>query len=455
MLFATRKLKELELEIVTQAPTGTISITENGTVDVTDYASAEVNVDYATINFNLPAFTRVTPTGLSRGTMNFAATTVAPAGGSSPQSGYALFGGGGGSSSAYTTVNAYNTSLTRTTPTELSQGRHSLAATNVGGYALFGGGSNGSTSSSRVDAYDTSLTRTTPTELSQARINLAATAVGNYALFGGGSGSPRSSSVDAYDTSLTRTTPTGLSQGRENLAATNVGGYALFGGGQSSSFVYSSVVDAYDTSLTRTTPTELSQARAQLAATAVAPSGDQQSGYALFGGGYGSGSTYYATVDAYNTSLTRTTPTELSQGRDGLAATNVGGYALFAGGYAVEVEYRYDEDLDEYIEDYIYIYSNVVDAYNTSLTRTTLTELSQGRCYLAATTVGNYALFGGGYFYTDKVDAYSLTDYDIPLFPGTKYSFNGAAESTSSTWQTISIQGPAVGYTKIKNVTIN
>ena len=81
--------------------------------------------------------------------------------------------------------------------TALSEARSFLAATSVGNYALFGGG--GDSSSSTVDAYNTSLTRTSPTALSEARYYLAATSVGNYALFGGGdNGSGERSTVDAY-----------------------------------------------------------------------------------------------------------------------------------------------------------------------------------------------------------------------------------------------------------------
>lgn len=75
--------------------------------------------------------------------------------------------------------------------TALSVARNYLVATTVGGYALFGGGRGGS---SVVDAYDSSLVRSTPTVLSQARSELAATNVGDYALFGGG----YSAVVDAY-----------------------------------------------------------------------------------------------------------------------------------------------------------------------------------------------------------------------------------------------------------------
>ena len=63
-----------------------------------------------------------------------------------------------------------------------------------------------------------------------------------------------------------------------------------------------------------------------------------------------------------------------------MTATTIGDFALFAGG---------DTSLSP-------SYSKVVDAYDTSLTRTTANEMSAGRYYLAATTVGDYALFGGG-----------------------------------------------------------
>ena len=85
-------------------------------------------------------------------------------------------------------------------------------------------------------------------------------------------------------------------------------------------------------------------------------------------------------------SLTRTTATSLSVGRSYLAATTVGDYALFGGGS----------------------YKNTVDAYDASLTRTTATALSVPRSFLAATSVGNYALFGGGDG-KNTVDAYTIS----------------------------------------------
>ena len=85
------------------------------------------------------------------------------------------------------------------TITALSQARDNLAGTSVGNYALFAGGSSKASYQSTVDAYNSSLVRSTPTALSEARHYLAATSVGNYALFGGGdNGSGDRSIVDAY-----------------------------------------------------------------------------------------------------------------------------------------------------------------------------------------------------------------------------------------------------------------
>ena len=83
------------------------------------------------------------------------------------------------------------------------------------------------------------------------------------------------------------------------------------------------------------------------------------------------------------------TATALSAARYDLAAASVGNYALFGGGYTGAV-------------------SDVVDAYDTSLVRTAPTALSAARYALAAASVGNYALFGGGYTttYSAVVDVY-------------------------------------------------
>jgi len=54
----------------------------------------------------------------------------------------------------------------------------------------------------------------------------------------------------------------------------------------------------------------------------------------------------------------------------------------------------------------------VVDIFDATGARIGTTTLSQARCYLAATTVGDLALFGGGYSgsYSNVVDIFELTD---------------------------------------------
>ena len=75
------------------------------------------------------------------------------------------------------------------------------------------------------------------------------------------------------------------------------------------------------------------------------------------------------------------TATPLSKYRIFLAGTTVGGYALFGGG-------GYDSDAKKG--------EAIMDAYNASLTRTTAASLSVARQGLTAITLGNHALFVGG-----------------------------------------------------------
>ena len=268
---------------------------------------------------------------------------------------YAIIGGGGEGKNSSNQVDAYNANLTKSNPTTLSARVFYLGAASVGNYALFAGGrtntagSSSTGSQSIVNAYDTSLTRTFPTDLSSARYNVAGASTGNYALFAGGISGTRSNDttvttvVDAYNASLTRTSATVLSEQNEDWTGVSFGTYALFGGGQNNGVeYYSSTVNVYNSSLTRSVATPLSKARQSLGATSV---GD----FALFGGGDAefNDDQGVTVVDAYDTSLTRSNPTELSVGRGSLGATSVGKYALFAGGLDEESAYR--DEVDAYV----------------------------------------------------------------------------------------------------------
>ena len=77
-------------------------------------------------------------------------------------------------------------------------------------------------------------------------------------------------------------------------------------------------------------------------------------------------------------------------------SASVGNYALFGGGYSNISPYQKD----------------IVDAYDTNLVKSTPTALSQARCDLAATSIGDYALFGGGRGSSadqNTVDAYNTS----------------------------------------------
>lgn len=211
-------------------------------------------------------------------------------------------------------------------------------------------------SQSAVDAYNTSLTRTTATPLPSNVYACAGGTVGGYAVFSGGSSMNSDSTlvetigameiVRAYDSSLTSSQAAPLSCPRAVHSAATIGNHLLFAGGYNSTTgKYLSTVESYDASLTRSTAVELSSAKNGLASATVGE-------YAMFAGGYkgNSDAAYVATVDAYNTALTKTTMPDLSVGRYGLASAVIGDYALFAGGIS-KIQgpaYKYQDVVDVY-----------------------------------------------------------------------------------------------------------
>lgn len=215
--------------------------------------------------------------------------------------------------------------------------------------------------------------------LSVARYDFAATTGGNYALFGGGyASSGKSAVVDTYNGSLTKGTASNLNQARDHLAATfnAANGYILFACGYNINASPSNEIDIYISSTLSKGRFSAYEARYYLAATSVGS-------YGLIAGGRTSGGGLSAVVDVVPGSGAMSTASSLSAARYGLAATTVGNYALFGGGYN----------------------SNVVDSYNSALTRGSVTTLSTNRYNPAATTIGNYALFGS----VNTVDTYNTS----------------------------------------------
>jgi hypothetical protein len=335
-------------------------------------------------------------TGLYSGRYAMASTSVGN---------YALFAGGWSANYSDTNnVDTYDKSLTHS-HRQIGRGRNRAAATTVGNHALIAG----SDDHKVVDALDSSLTLSNPADLTYQRINLAATTVGNYAIFAGGCSY---TDIEVYDSSLTKIAVNNTIVYRTmNLAATTVGNYAIFAGGSvyNAYDEFNSHTVAFDSSLTTNAAfSNLSSSRERLAAATVG-------NYAIFAGGY---STYtdeaydeetdeyyeytvekYHTIgDVYDNSLTKLNyaVSLVGNGASDLAATTVGNNAIFYGGHHLEYEEIYDEEYDEYYTDSYYSESGDATIFTDTLTKRVLYPINTARTRLSAATVGNYAIFAGG-----------------------------------------------------------
>ena len=92
---------------------------------------------------------------------------------------------------------------------------------------------------------------------------------------------------------------------------------------------------------------------------------------------------------------------DLSNTTTYLAATTIGDYALFGGGTKGSTIYK------------------TVDAYNSALTKSTCNDMGYTKRYLAATSVGNYALFAGGERTDSGTIANTVDTYTSALAKGT------------------------------------
>lgn len=343
--------------------------------------------------------------------------------------------------------------------TPLSIARSGLAATTVGNYALFAGGAVGyfgvsdasATGFETVDAYSANLTKTTAPSLGVKRSGLTATTVGNYALFAGGEYSSGGSnyynnSIDVYDNTLTKmsllslgytTVDTSTSPptshrhvcAGDGMSSTTIADVALFSRG----FICSSS-QTMDDNIYSVTSTLVSSrlaasfgryyASATTAGThavfyggstasnsATVINADQTSttatigsnrykfynnaatsvgDFAIFAGGEDnhltSGSAKYPYVYALSASLVTSALSNLSTSKASLSATTVGELAIFAGGYSSGNASTAASDT-----------SNIIDIYDANLVKTSVLTLAVKRGKLSATAIGDYALFAGGY----------------------------------------------------------
>lgn len=297
--------------------------------------------------------------------------------------------------------------------TSLHMSKYYLAAGSVGDYALFAGGrgKDMDTTVSKVEAYNSSLVKSTATSMRTERNTHTATIVpDSYVIFAGGvntSNSPQEN-ADAYNASLTKTN-VAFARPTENMAATHVGNYGLLAGGVYGAYTVSSgaKVKAFDKSLTQSYPTALSTTRQSAV-------GGHVGNYAIIAGGFeGSNADSQvkaATADCYNASLTKTPISNLSASAYGGASASVEGYAIFV--VATDIANAYNASLTRTILPVPGIKPDMATAvngiaffagdddstktlaYDGSLTRTEFD--AYGYFGGAAASVGNFALFAGG-----------------------------------------------------------
>lgn len=298
---------------------------------------------------------------------------------------YALFAAGmPADGSNLKSVETYNTSLTKGTASDFSGSNSSGRA--IGGqnstYAAF------LSTDQYVYAYNSSLTLSRKNKANSAFPQYAASISSNdNILFLGGNGTQF---VDIYNASLVHSKSSSYSSIKLNPAGEAIGTYAIFAGGTTSSSggSFLSTAEIYDSSITKITATNknLSVARMALAAASTGS-------YALFAGGLAEDSKVVNTVDTYNSSLTKSTTTGLSNSRYTLNGLSIDNYAIFAGGRSSFSGYL-----------------STIDIYDNSLTRTT-NSLSLAKVSLASTILGNKAIFaGGGTYQSGGIQANNTVD---------------------------------------------
>lgn len=200
---------------------------------------------------------------------------------------------------------------------------------------------------------------------------------------------------------------------RKYHSSANTGDYIIFGGGTTSNdgSTYTGMLEIYDKSLSKIdTALLLSPGRQDLAAASVG-------GYAIFAGGWnsvnagnGTNAEQYAT-NAYDSYLSSVAVPRLDEPRHSLASASNRTHALFAGGTNGEK------------------YSQKVEAYTDTLTKSNADGLTSGAMGLFGGNVGEYMLFGGG---RDKSGSVSTVDaYDSSLTKTSLEDMLSARENAS------------------------
>jgi hypothetical protein len=347
--------------------------------------------------------------------------------------------GGGRSKINYT--NAFTTTVLNYGPltkqadaTSLSQDSNSSGVAKTTDYVFFAGGNTNSGRSNSVDAYSTSLVKTTVTALPVAAADVGGGSVNNFAIFVGGFGASVSNQAVYYNNSLVRNTLTNLPIAIGRMKNADAGpNLTVFAGGGNSSFVPVNNVIAYDQNLTRTTNT--------LTHTSAQHCGASVSNFAIFGGlNDNTSPTFQQIVNSFNSSLTRSQLTNLPESLRTGTGVSFNSRALIGGGDISSNVYSYDESLTRTTLATLSGTGNrpgsasnpnfalfagggtrsAVDTYNTSFTRSTTTNLTVPLQLLTGQTINNFMLFAGGFTTTGNTNVSTVQVYTQQV-TGTTY----------------------------------
>lgn len=277
-----------------------------------------------------------------------------------------------------------------------SGGRSFLAAATTGNYALFAGGIGMISIPPGVsDKFQLSTNTWSGGTLSTGRVKLAGAGNGKYAVFGGGANDWIFAVYDAVDiynsTTNTWNTSQSLSAARYSLAGAAAGSKILMAGGMDNNSTYFTTVDLFDTLNGAWTTAALSTGRANLASASTTT-------HAFFAGGE-NGSGYSDVVDIYEAATGTWTTAQLSIARANLGGTACGNKIYFAGGLTGSTV------------------SKRVDIYDITTNTWSIDSLSIARQNVMVAAVGKYVLFAGG------SDALGMTAYNnvdiLDTFTGT------------------------------------
>lgn len=301
---------------------------------------------------------------------------------------YMLVMGGDNATAAttgfYDIVDAYDTSLTRSTAPSLRCSSSDGAAGSVGGYAFYAGGGNSGYESSmtniqRVTAYDKDLVISSPPDLSQKRYRTSGIASPTHFIVGPGEfGGSARANVEAYDKNLAKTVATSVSVTRAYVSTATIGKYAIFAGGGYNGTNYKNV-DVYDENLTRTTGTALNNAK-------WAVSSAYCEKFVAFVGGGGSGTTRFSDAEVFDSELVKTTIPSLTTAGFNHFGAGLEGEIVFAGGEGVNGTKF-----------------SAVECYNENFTKKTLDSLSEAKVKGGSCSpknsgvIGDYIVFAGGH----------------------------------------------------------